>query len=134
MESARFWGKLLLWVHLFVLCVWLYGFHTIITGGVLREWVGHLVIGGVIGVQFTWGYTVGLLVGPNRRKRHKLWWSLITLTLPMSLVGNLLRAMFDNIGLWQTAYYLMLFTAVLACETYGGVLLGAKAHAGDWKE
>ena len=134
MESARFWGKVLLWVHLFVLCVWLYAYSAIQNGRNAPEWVGHIFIGGIIGVQFTWGYTVGLLVGPSRRKRHKLWWSLITLTLPMWVVGFLLRVLYENMGLWHTAYYLFLFAAVLACETYGGVLLGAKAHAGDWKE
>lgn len=134
MESARFWGKLLLWVHLFVLCVWLYGFQSIQNGRELPIWIVHLLIGGVVGVQFTWGYNVGLLVGPSRRKRHKLWWSLITLTLPMSVIGYFLRELFDNMGFGLTTYYLLLFAAVLACETYGGVLLGAKAHAGDWKE
>ncbi len=134
MNGARFWGKVLLWVHLFVLCVWLYGFSAIRDGKELPEWVGHLVIGSVIGIQFTWGYTVGLLVGPSRRKRGKLWWSLLTLSLPMYVVGFLLRVLYEAMGLWHTVYYLFLFAAVLACETYGGVLLGAKANAGDWKE
>ena len=61
MDGARFWGKVLLWVHLFVLCVWLYGFHNIRDGNEVPQWVGHLVIGSIVGIQFTWGYTVGLL-------------------------------------------------------------------------
>jgi|GEM_PF-2564488 len=134
MESARFWGKLLMWVHLFWLCAWLYGFRAFRNGDDVPEWVGHLFIGGIVGIQFTWGYTIGLLVGPSRRKRHKLWWSLITLVVPMYVVGFILRILFEMLGVWQTAFYLVLFAAVLACETYGGVLLGAKAHAGDWKE
>ena len=134
MDGARFWGKVLLWVHLFVLCVWLYGFHNLRDGNEVPQWVGHLVIGSIVGIQFTWGYNVGLLVGPSRRKRHKLWWSLITLSLPMYVIGFLLRVLYEGMGLWHTVYYLVLFAAVLACETYGGVLLGAKAHAGDWKE
>jgi hypothetical protein len=135
MESARFWGKVLMWVHLFVLCVWLYAFRAFRDGsGEMPQWVFHLFIGSIVGIQFTWGYTVGLMVGPSRRKRHKLWWSLITLVIPMYIVGGLLRFFFEFMGVWQTGYYLLLFAAVLACETYGGVLLGAKAHAGDWKE
>jgi hypothetical protein len=34
-------------------------------------------------------------------------------------------------GLPLVLVYLALFVAILACKTFGGVLLGAKMHGGD---
>jgi hypothetical protein len=127
MNGARALGKLLLWFHLFVCGVWWWAIHHDFR--VWPFWVGHLIIGSILCVQFTWGYNVGLLVGPSRRKRGKLWWSLLTIFMPLTIGGGILRSIWEQHGTPLTAFYLLLFTILLASETYSGVLLGAKAHA-----
>lgn len=127
MKTARVLGKLLLWVHLFVCGVWWWAIHT--DFHVWPAWVGHLILGSIIGVQFTWSFAVGLLVGPSRRKRGKLWWSLLLIFMPLTIIGRILRNIWDNQGMGPAAFYLTLFTIMLASETYSGVVLGAKAHA-----
>jgi hypothetical protein len=131
MQKLRYWSKTLLWVHLIVCVVWLYLFHA------TEEppgWMLHIFIWSILGIQFSWGFTVGLIVGPGRRRRPLLWWSLLTIFMPLFFIGHLLKAIFLFMGPILALAYLALFTAILACETYGGVLLGAKIHselAGD---
>ena len=118
-------ARLLLWIHLFVCAVWFY---------LLRArheppgWMLHVILWSILGVQFTWGYTVGLMVGPGRKRRPLLWWSLLTIFMPMCLVGPLCYIIsFHN--LFLAFGYFAVFVMILACETYCGVLLGARAHA-----
>src|SRR5262249_46513801 len=115
-----------LWLHLFVCCVWLYLFRTTSEP---PEWTLHVFIWSILGIQFTWGFTVGLLVGPSRKRRQKLWWSLLTVFMPLWVIGQLLRGLLEILGPLLTAVYLAIFVIILASETYGGVLLGAKLHS-----
>ena len=124
-KNARRRGRLLLLVHLFVCAVWLYLFRA------QHEppgWMLHVVLWSILGIQFTWGYTVGLLVGPSRKRRPLLWWSLLTIFMPLFFVGHLCSFIaFHN--LLVACGYFAVFVMILACETYCGVLLGAKGHA-----
>ena len=120
-------ARLLLWAHLFVCTVWLYLFRA---QHQPPDWMFHVLIWSILGVQFTWGYTVGLLVGPSRRRRPLLWWSLLTLFMPLYVIGPLCFFIAIH-NLFLACGYFALFIMILACETYCGVLQGAKAHAAD---
>ena len=125
MKKIRALSKSLLWLHLFVCVVWLCLFRV----QQLPFWTIHVFLWSILGVQFTWGFTVGLRVGPSRTRRQSLWWSLLTIFMPLYLVGPMLCI----IALWQgpliALVYLFFFTALLGSETFCGVLLGAKHHA-----
>lgn len=125
-NGLRTLGRLLLWGHLFVCCVWLYALRTRTEP---PDWVSHVIVWSVLGIQFTWGYTVGLLVGPGRARRSQLWWSLLTVFLPLYPLGILLRILVFVCGLPLALVYGALFVVLLACETFGGVLLGVRAHS-----
>ena len=126
MKNARRWGKPLLWLHLFVCCVWLYLFtaHSEPPG-----WMGHVFAFSILAIQFTWGLTVGLIVGPGRKRRPLLWASLFLIFMPLWVIGHLLYFFYIFLGPLWALFYLAIFTAILASETYCGVLLGAKLHS-----
>lgn len=127
MKKARRWSKPLLWMHLFICIVMLSLFYTHDT----PEWMAHVWIWAVLTVQFTWGLTVGLIVGPGRKRRHLLWWSLLLVFIPlwpmMAVVS--LAAMFS--GPLIALLYMLAFFILLGSETFAGVLLGAKLHGQD---
>lgn len=118
-------SKALLWLHLFVCLVWLSLFHAQET----PFWTIHVFLWSILGIQFTWGFTVGLRVGPARATRKKLWWSLLTIFMPLFLLGPSLFVIAHLCGMLVAAIYLFFFTAMLGSETFCGVLLGAKYHA-----
>ena len=125
MKRVRFWSRLLLLVHLFVCFVWLYLFRA---EDRVPIWMVHVFLWSILGVQFTWGLTVGLMVGPGRRQRRCLWFSLLTIFMPLYFVGPLLRIIQHFFGYGHAVVWLTIFAAILACETFGGVMLGAMLH------
>lgn len=126
MKKIRLWSKLLLWLHLFVCLVWLYMFSP---SQEPPGWMGHVIALSILGIQFTWGFTVGLMVGPSRKRRPLLWWSLLTCFLPLWIYGGIAQMIGWIFGLLPALLYLAVFTIIVACETYGGVLLGVKVHS-----
>ncbi|HLJ55517.1 MAG TPA: hypothetical protein VKT77_10810 [Chthonomonadaceae bacterium] len=120
-------ARLLLWMHLFVCAVWLFLFRS-------RQeppgWMIHVFLWSILAVQFTWGYTVGLLVGPSRKRRPLLWWSLLTIFMPLYLIAPLCTFIAFHNAIVALGYFLV-FVMILACETYCGVMQGAKAHGLD---
>ena len=88
----------------------------------------HLFWWSILGVQFTWGLTVGLLVGPAKKDRPLLWWSLLLVFMPLWVYGGLGLFLLMNFGLILGLLYLMTFAVIVASETYCGVVLGAKIH------
>ena len=126
MPRIRRCSRLFLWIHLFVCTVWLYLFQT---SSEPPHWMIHIFLWSILGVQFTWGLTVGLMVGPNRRCRRSLWWSLLLIFMPMYFFGAILKGIYLYLGAFWAAGYLAVFTALLACETYCGVMLGAWLHS-----
>jgi hypothetical protein len=128
-----FWGKLLLWFHLFICIVWLCLFHLGRVGEMPPAWMWHVLIWSVLGIQFTWGFTVGYIVGPGRKRRPLLWGSLLTIFMPLYFVAFLVRGLIAFLGLPLALVYLFFLVALLACETYGGVLLGARAYEASEK-
>jgi hypothetical protein len=125
MKRVHRWSRVLLWLHLFICVVWLYLFRATHQP---PGWMLHVWIWSVLAIQFTWGFTVGLIVGPNRRRRRMLWWSLLTVFMPLYFVSFIFRFILWRMGLIPALIYLAIFVMILACETYGGVLLGAKVH------
>jgi hypothetical protein len=126
MKKIRLWSKLLLWLHLFVCLVWLYMFSP---SQEPPGWMGHVIALSILGIQFTWGFTVGLIVGPSRKRRPLLWWSLLTAFLPLWVYGGIAQILFWVFGPLVALLYLAVFIVIVACETYGGVLLGVKVHS-----
>ena len=124
MKNPRLWQKPLLFLHLFVCLAWLYAFHAEEPGNL----IGHIILWSVLGVQFTWGFTVGLIVGPGRKRRPLLWWSLLTVFMPLWVYGGVAHVFFYLFGPLIALVYLAAFIAIVASETYCGVLLGAKMH------
>lgn len=135
MKNARAWSRPLLWLHLFVCITWLYvcRFFNNPEETMIPIWMLHLFVWSILGIQFTWGFTVGLAVGPSRKKRQQLWWSLLTVFFPLWWIGGLCKILFYTIGPLALVY-MAFFVAILACETYGGVLLGAKIHSESKEE
>lgn len=125
MKNPRRLGRLLLWIHLFVCLVWLY----VIKFDQAPGWMGHVLLWSILGVQFTWGFTVGMMVGPSRRNRGALWWSLLTIFMPLYFLSFLIRVLFHHLPLPVALMYFGLIVMILASETFAGVLLGVKTHA-----
>ena len=125
MKKVRSLSKSLLWLHLFVCVVWL----CLIRQQEMPFWTIHVFIWSILAIQFTWGFTVGLHVGPSRASRPNLWWSLLTVFMPLYFVGHLLFFITLLQGPLIALIYLFCFTALLGSETFCGVLLGAKYHA-----
>lgn len=137
MNGIRSLGRFLLWFHLFVCCVWFIFFQLIRQdpeGSLTPLWMSHVLALSILAIQFTWGFTIGLNVGPGRRRRHLLWWSLLTVFMPLWFFGWMTYIIAMINGLLWAVIYLAAFTLVLACETFCGVLLGVQAHALDSKE
>ncbi len=122
------YSKILMGVHLFVCLVWLYAF-LVPEGGYFPGWMAHIILWSIIGVQFTWGVTVGLFIGPKRQRRPLLWSSLLLLFMPLIVVGFFLRLSLYYQGPLITIGYLVIFSSILACETWCGVLQGIKWHS-----
>ena len=126
MPSTRYWAKLLLWAHLLLCFVWLTLF---CTQEMPPGWMWQLMFWSILCVQFTWGFTVGLLVGPRRKRRPLLWWSLLTVFYPLYFFSWIVRIILLGAGPFWALFWLATFVVILACETFGGVLLGAKIHS-----
>jgi hypothetical protein len=124
-DNLRRRARILLWIHLFLCSVWLFLFRA---QHQPPTWMLHVFLWSILGVQFTWGYTVGLLVGPGRKRRPLLWWSLLTVFMPLYVVGPICFFLALHNILIALGYFAV-FVMILACETYCGVLLGAKTHA-----
>ena len=125
MKNPRLWQKPLLLLHLFVLLVWLYAQRA----QPIENWVLHVLFLSVLAIQFTWGFTVGLIVGPGRKRRPLLWWSLLTVFMPLWIYGAIVHILFWTDGPLVALLYLAALVAIVASETYCGVLLGAKTHS-----
>src|SRR5690242_4304254 len=111
MKNARRWIKPLLWLHLFVCLIWLSlftGYHE------PSPWKIHIWLWSILGIQFTWGFTVGLIVGPNRKRRPLLWWSLLTVFMPLWLFGQIIYVICMVQGPLIALIYLAIFTMILA--------------------
>ncbi len=124
MKNAKGLVKPLLWFHLFICVIWLYVFHSYEP----RMVPVMLFLWSIVVIQFTWGFTVGLAVGPTRKNRSKLWWSLLTIFMPLFFFSAPIFAFFA-FNLFAGLLYLSAIVIILASETYAGVLLGAKMHS-----
>lgn len=125
MNGAQRRGRLLLWMHLFVCLVWLYVFRS---DDRPPTWMMHVFFWSILGIQFTWGYTVGLLVGPSRSKRGLLWWSLLLIFMPLYPLSYLFRIFLHVFPFPVALTYIALIVSLLGCQTFGGVLLGVRGH------
>jgi hypothetical protein len=129
MKHPRRWAKTLLWLHLFVCLVWFYFLHS--QPPTPPVWAIYVLNWSILAIQFTWGFTVGLIVGPSRKRRPLLWWSLLTLSMPLYFFSYLFLFLTLFLGLPIALVYLAIFVMILACETFGGVLLGAGMHTNN---
>jgi len=126
-NNPRLWAIPLVVAHLLLVALWVELFRT---GGNVPEWMIYLFWWSVFGIQFTWGFTVGLMVGPARAVRAHLWWSALTAVLPGYLLT--IYALFALTYLQMNPIWVLLMYGtmlwILACETFCGVLAGASAY------
>src|SRR5258708_20060561 len=125
MKRIRLWARLLLLVHLFVCFVWLY---LVRAEDQVPVWMIHVFLWSILGVQFTWGLTVGLMFGPGRKSRKRLWFSLLTVFMPLYLIGPILRLIQYFLGYGHAAVWLAIFAAILPCDTFRGLILAPNPH------
>ncbi len=126
MNNPRIWGIPLLVWHFLVLCLWVYLFSP---NAQPTEWMVYTAIWTLYSIQFTWGLTVGLIVGPGRATRGQLWWSALFSLLPISILTmNMLYAIVYGFPIGWAILFFVTSLVILACETFCGVLLGAKAY------
>ena len=126
MSGRVFWSKAMLGLHLFVCCVWLYLFRTIEQP---PNWTIHIFALSLLVIQFTWGVTVGLTVGPSRKRRPLLWWSLMTAFMPLLFISSIVYTLLYELGWFGALLYFAAFLTILASETYTGVMLGVRWHS-----
>lgn len=124
MKNAKGLVKPLLWFHLLLCVIWLYVFRSYEP----RFMPVMLFLWSIVVIQFTWGFTVGLAVGPARKNRSKLWWSMLTIFMPLFFFSAPLFSLFA-FHFFVGLLYLSAIVIILASETYAGVLLGAKMHS-----
>jgi hypothetical protein len=92
------------------------------------HWSGSLLAFGLPTVQFTWGFTVGLMLGPHRRYRRWWWASLLFSPVPLSFVYIATMLAYHFVGI-DLAFLCVVFgLAVIIAETIAGVIVGMDAH------
>ncbi len=124
MKNPKILVKPLLWFHLLVCLSWLYVFHA----NEPHYLPVTLFIWSILAVQFSWGFTVGLAVGPARKDRGNLWWSLMTIFMPLFFMAPMILPLLFSMPLIGLAYFSVVLI-ILGSETYTGVLLGVKMHS-----
>lgn len=124
-KNTRRWCKLLLWLHLFLCLIWLY---MLLVQPVNPGWIRQLFYVSISNVQLTWGFTVGLIVGPSRKRRTLLWASLLLVFMPLWVMCHAFKA------IWHThpmlaLIYLVFSIVVETLFTWIGVFKGVQAHS-----
>jgi hypothetical protein len=124
MQALRRWIGGLLLYHLVLTSVFL------LFGSVLptTHWSGCLLAFGVPTVQFTWGFTVGLIVGSNRNRRAWYWTSLLLCFIPLWMVRIFCFLAYHFVGLSAAIVCGTVCLAVIVLETYAGILNGIIKH------
>lgn len=124
MHTWRRWTNCLLLYHL--LLVSLFYLH----GRVLpsTHWTGSLLAFGLPTVQFSWCFTVGLLLGSRRKYRRWYWTMLLLSFIPLYFVRGICWLVYAFVGLSAALTCLAVCLAVLFLETYAGLLYGIQAH------
>lgn len=88
------------------------------------HWSGSLFVFGMLTVQFTWGVTLGLILGPSRKLRKWYWASLLFLPVPIGFTRILTWLAFHFVGLSIAAIVLVACVTVIIIETVAGVMVG----------
>lgn len=123
MKRHARWVQTLLWMHLFV-CVSYLLWH------VFRApvWAGSITVFAVLTVQFTWSFTVGLIVGPSRQRRPALLACLLLAFMPLQFVG-MMTWVIGNLLNWRAAItFLIAALGVFLVELGTGLWYGMECH------
>jgi hypothetical protein len=92
------------------------------------HWSGCLLAFGLPTVQFTWGVTVGLILGPQRNRRRWYWMSLVFIPAPLSFVYIVTMLAYHFISLYLALVCLVVGLGIIISETVAGVIVGIDAH------
>ena len=92
------------------------------------HWLGSLLAFALPTVQYTWSYTVGLILGPSRRYRRWFWTTLLLIFIPLSFARILCWLAYHFLGLPVAMVCGVVLLVVLLAETYSGILYGVQAH------
>ena len=125
MRNPRLWGKPLLVLHLFFCCLWLY---LVMTTKQPPNWTLFIFYWSILGIQLTWSFTVGLIVGPGRASRFNLLWSALLSFFPLYVSYWIAFGIGYEIGVFWGVLFFLTFVGIIISETFCGLLLGAKAH------
>src|ERR1041384_8840496 len=106
MKGGNGMNALLRWIKglLFYHAVLILAFFVVFNRPSAPNWMGSLVAFGLPTVQFTWSFTVGLVLGPRRQNRPWYWTALLLSFIPLSFVRIL----------WFLAYHFLGLEAALA--------------------
>ncbi len=124
MSKATLYTKLLLGLHLVLCCIWLIIFRYGFSKGAILPWMVHGILWSVLGVQFTWGFTVGMMIGPSRTRRPLLWSSLLLIFYPIYFLRGIVQAAIFIQGWPVGVVYALLIALALAAQTWSGVQRG----------
>ena len=124
MNARRRWITWLLLYHL------LLGTLLLLWGSVLptTHWTGSLLAFGLPTVQFTWSFTVGLILGPSQKHRRWYWTTLLLSFIPLSFVYVLCWLAYQFLGLSIALLCFSVCLTVLLVETYAGIFYGILAY------
>ena len=90
---------------------------------------GCLLAFGLPTVQFTWGLTLGLIIGPSRKLRKWYWGSLLFLPIPLGFTRVATWLAFHFVGFSIAAIVLVACVSVIIIETVAGVMVGVDVHS-----
>lgn len=87
-------------------------------------WTGSVLAFSLPTVQFTWSLTMGLLIGPSRKRRSWFWTTLLLSFIPLSFVRILCFLAYHFVGLYAALCCLTFCLAILFIETFMGIYFG----------
>lgn len=92
------------------------------------HWSGSLLAFGLPTVQFTWGFTLGMILGPHRKHRRWYWMALLFLPIPLDFVYIVTMLAYHFVG-WEIALVcLAIGLTVVLVETVAGIVVGIDAR------
>jgi hypothetical protein len=93
------------------------------------HWTGSLFVFGMLTVQFTWGATLGVILGPSRRLRRWYWASLVFAVVPLEFTRMVTWLSFHFVGLQIAILCALVCLSVIVIETVAGVMVGNNIHS-----
>jgi hypothetical protein len=121
MNRLERWAACLLLWHLLVVVVF---FRCWGGSNPYPHWMGSVLVFSLFTVQFTWSFTVALIVGPERRRRKRYWGVLWLSFIPLNFIYMICMLAYRFISGKAALICLGVSLIVLLAETIAGILCG----------